>query len=277
MNFSRTDGLRGDIDSDFGTRRPETFIGEVWLIMLDNSPEIHRQSDLLGIPGYFYCDKTRCTLRAEICVKRQKVNENTRHKNDTVPFLICLDCDQGKRMKKRWKHNMEDQTVEINQASPILTFYPDKFDNVEIKCPKCLLKTVIDATEYQYSNNILKVRCKCGVTFKCKIDFKKFYRHKVNFAGEYEILKNRKLGDMLVENLSLDGIGFVNMAPHNLVNGDILMVKFRLDDSSCTEIRRNVKIISIQKNYINTEFIEANRFDSALGFYLKRQSPFIVA
>jgi hypothetical protein len=165
---------------------------------------------------------------------------------------------------------MEDRAMEINQTNPLLTFYPDKSNHVEIRCPDCLFKTVADAAEYQYSNRILSVKCKCGVTFRCSIDFRKFYRRKVNFAGQYDILKSRKLGDMLVENLSLEGVGFVNMAPHPLENGDLLKLLFRLDDAERTEIRRTVKIVGLHGDCVNTEFTEANRFDSALGYYLKR-------
>ena len=160
--------------------------------------------------------------------------------------------------------------MEINQAGALLTFYPDKSNHVEIKCPECLIKTVVDAARYEYSNKILSVKCKCGVTFKCNVDFRKFYRRKVNFAGGYEILKSGKLGDILVENLSMEGIGFINMTPHNLENRDLLRVTFRLDDAKRTEIRRKVKIVGLHGDCVNTEFIEVNRFDSALGFYLKR-------
>jgi hypothetical protein len=70
-------------------------------MMLNNSLGAYQEIDLLGLPGYFYCDKTHCTLRGEICLKRQQVNENCLNNNDAVPFLICLDCDQGKSMKQR--------------------------------------------------------------------------------------------------------------------------------------------------------------------------------
>lgn len=160
--------------------------------------------------------------------------------------------------------------MEINQAAPLLTFYPDSTNQVEIKCPECLLKTAVDATRYQYSNRILNVKCVCGAAFKCNIDFRKSYRRKVNFAGEYEILKNRKLGDMLVENLSMEGVGFVNMSSHRLEKGDTLSLKFRLNDGERSEIRRKVRVVNSHEDGINAEFLESNRFDGALGYYLKR-------
>lgn len=68
---------------------------------LERVPGVHWKSDLLGLPGFFYCIKGHCALRAEICVKRQRFNEICQRRNDSVPFLICEDCVQGSGIKKR--------------------------------------------------------------------------------------------------------------------------------------------------------------------------------
>ena len=158
--------------------------------------------------------------------------------------------------------------MEINQTESLLTFYPDKDNTAVISCPYCDFMKKIDALKYRDSGKILKVRCKCGKIFSCTIDFRKFYRKKVNLAGEYIVFKNQRKGDMLVEDISMGGVGFNNMTPHNIEKGDMLEVKFRLDDNNRTELKRKVEVMIVKGHFVGTEFAEKNRFDKELGFYL---------
>jgi hypothetical protein len=158
--------------------------------------------------------------------------------------------------------------MEINPTDSVLTFYPDNDNNAVIRCPACGHSKKIDASKYQNAGNALSVKCKCGDLFKCAIDFRKFYRKKVNLSGEYIVLKNQRKGDMLVDDVSMGGLGFINMTPHNLEKGDILEVKFRLDDKKRTELIRKVRVMIIKGHFVGTEFFEKNRFDKELGFYL---------
>ncbi len=158
--------------------------------------------------------------------------------------------------------------MEISQSEPLLTFYPDSDNNVLISCPYCNFIKKINALKYRDSGKALKVRCKCGGIFSCTIDFRKFYRKKVNLAGEYVVLKNQRKGDLLVEDISMGGLGFNNMTPHNLEKGDILEIKFRLDDKNRTELKRRVMVMLVKGHFVGTEFTEKNRFDKELGFYL---------
>lgn len=158
--------------------------------------------------------------------------------------------------------------MEIKQTETILTFYPDKNSEAIICCPSCGFARTIDASQYQNTGKALNVKCRCGQTFKCSIDFRKFYRKRASLVGMYIILKNDKKGDMLVEDISMGGIGFNNMSPHNLEKGDVLEIKFKLDNAKQTEMIRKVKVMIIKGRFIGTEFTEKNRFDSDLGFYL---------
>jgi hypothetical protein len=158
--------------------------------------------------------------------------------------------------------------MEIKQAEPLLTFYPDKNNNAVISCPHCNFTKKVNAMQYRNSGKSLRVKCRCGDIFVCTIDFRKHYRKKVNLAGVYTVLANQRTGDMLVEDISMGGLGFNNMTPHDLKNGDILEVKFRLDDRNLTELKRKVKVMLLKGHFIGTEFMEKNRFDKELGFYL---------
>jgi len=53
---------------------------------------------ILGHPEYFYCEKAKCKLRLDVCLGRQKANEQ-RRAFDPTPFLICENCQQGAENK----------------------------------------------------------------------------------------------------------------------------------------------------------------------------------
>jgi len=158
--------------------------------------------------------------------------------------------------------------MEIKKSESLLTFYPDKDSMAMICCPACGFARKVDALKYRNTNKALTVKCKCGETFKCSVDFRKSYRKRVNLAGEYTILKNQKKGEMLVEDISLGGLGFNNMAHHSLENGDVLELKFRLDDPNRSELVRKVSVKIVKGHFVGTEFMEKNRFDKEIGFYL---------
>ena len=158
--------------------------------------------------------------------------------------------------------------MEINATESLLTFYPDDNNQIEIRCPECASKKKIDASGYEGKYKILNVKCLCGFCFKCAFEFRRSYRMKVKLAGEYTIPKTQKTGDMLIENLSLAGAGFVNMSHHRLIKDQNLELKFKLNDAAHTELRKKVKIISISGSYIGCEFVGKNNYEKALGFYL---------
>ena len=75
-------------------------------------------------------------------------------------------------------------------------------------------------------------------------------------------------GEMEVKNVSMTGIGFETLAEHSLKEGDEVTVKFALDDSSRTEVKKRVVVRVVKDNYIGCEFADFAEFDKALGFYL---------
>lgn len=158
--------------------------------------------------------------------------------------------------------------MELKQAETVYTFYSDKNNHVVICCPACGFKRTVDASNYKNTSKALNVKCRCGELFQCLIDSRKFYRKRVNLIGEFITLKNNKKGDMLVEDLSIGGVGFNNRSPHALETGDVLELRFTLDNAIQTKIIRKVKVMIIKGYFIGTEFTEKNLLDPDLGFYL---------
>jgi len=59
-------------------------------------------------PGYFYCEKARCTLRIDVCISRQRANRN-RKGFQPPPFLICEKCPQGLENRLRLESGVKMQ------------------------------------------------------------------------------------------------------------------------------------------------------------------------
>jgi hypothetical protein len=159
--------------------------------------------------------------------------------------------------------------MKLTETAQFHTYYADANDMVKITCPKCGIAKSFNANEYKKSNMGIKARCTCGNVFRCIIEFRKYYRKAVNFAGNYRNEKTGDAGSMAVESISLAGIDFINLTTGNLImKNDMLEISFHLDDNSHTLIKRKAKVTSSDENMINAAFINFQLYDKDLGFYL---------
>lgn len=157
-----------------------------------------------------------------------------------------------------------------NAPQDILTFYADEKDQATVICPKCDFIRTVSALPYKDVKRTLKVGCKCGHKFLCRIEYRKYFRKKVNLAGEYGNHKSGEQGDMLVEDLSLRGIGFTPVQPHRLKPEDTIIVTFRLDDRNKNEVKRKAVVKAVKDSFIGAEFVEGQPINRDLNFYLMR-------
>ncbi len=157
---------------------------------------------------------------------------------------------------------------EIKVDTPFFTFYAYNNNQTTIVCPSCDFEKKIDATPYKGVNRALKVKCICGEVFKCVIEFRKCYRKKVNLSGEHFSEKTRKRGILRVEEISMEGLKFSSLDPHNLRKGDTLEVKFRLDDPDKTEISKKAVAAHVKDLTVAIKFTDKNGWDKQLGFYM---------
>ena len=159
--------------------------------------------------------------------------------------------------------------MKIIETNAFYTYYANANDTVKITCPECNTSKNFNTNEYKTSNRGIKARCACGNVFRCIIEFRKYYRKTVDFAGEYRNEKTGAAGRMAVESISLSGIDFVNLTSGNLIMiNDILEVSFYLDDNSQTFIQRKARVTASDKDTINAIFINFQLYDKDLGFYL---------
>ena len=149
---------------------------------------------------------------------------------------------------------------------------------VTIRCSHCGRKKVFDVSRHQGRNKPVQVKCACGLQFAVSLEWRRFYRKYVVLPGQYSkegdereagdmLVERISYGVMLLENVSLGGIGFRTDAKPNLKAGDIAQVSFHLDDGQKSLISRNTTVVRVRDHLVGVEFCD-NKQDKALAFYL---------
>lgn len=106
---------------------------------------------------------------------------------------------------------------------------------------------------------------------KQAMERRQYYRKTVQLAGHYITTSGEGVaGDILVENLSLNGVGFTTLLSSPLKKNDLIRLSFRLDDSRRTEIVRIMRVRYCKDRYVGCQFADQKSYDSDLGFYLMR-------
>ena len=148
-------------------------------------------------------------------------------------------------------------------------FYVNDANQTTIVCPKCGFAKMIDTTNYKETQKRLKANCKCGEVFRFTLEFRKHYRKDVRLPGEYSAPKKGEKGEIVVHNLSLSGVQFTSLRPHQILAGDTLELKFNLDNSARTAIRRSAKVMWVSDRDVGAQFIGQKSSERDLSFYLR--------
>jgi len=149
------------------------------------------------------------------------------------------------------------------------TVYVNDANQASITCPKCGFTKALDMTNFKNAQKSLKGKCRCGEVFGLNIEFRKNYRKKVRLAGEYRINGKGKKGEIIVEDLSMNGIRFVNLGFHQISIDDTLEVQFQLDNPMRSEINKLVQVVWVKDKMVGAKFSELDTFKLEIGFYLR--------
>ena len=147
-------------------------------------------------------------------------------------------------------------------------FWIDHNNQVTIVCPKCKSETILDAGEFKRGERKQKSECKCGEIFQFLIEYRKQYRMDVSLSGIYNVQEKGQKGEIIIRDLSLSGIRFESLIPHQISPDDTLEVIFELDNSSRKEIRKMVKVIWVDDRIVGAQFNERDLYEKDLAFYL---------
>ena len=146
--------------------------------------------------------------------------------------------------------------------------YAGATNHVTIICPKCGLAKNKNVFKFKDTHKRLKAKCKCGEVFRVELEFRRYYRKEVQLSGEYFVQENDERGVILIEDISMTGIKFSTLEPHNMSRNDSVELKFTLDNQEKTEIQTLVKIMWIADRTVGAHFIDQNRIKQDLVFYI---------
>ena len=147
--------------------------------------------------------------------------------------------------------------------------YVDKNNQAIFICPKCGFEKFVDAMNFRGEKDIVKGECRCKETFQFVLEYRQHHRKDVRLSGEYIAQKSGEKGGVTVRQISLSGIQFESLKPHQISKDDLLEVKFKLDDRKGSEIRKPVKVIWVKNSIVGGQFTEIKSYEKDLGFYFR--------
>jgi hypothetical protein len=138
-----------------------------------------------------------------------------------------------------------------------------------IVCEHCGNTKEINTSPYEKLKKPLRIKCGCGFRFLIALETRKYYRKPTRLDGEYVKVDAESVADrIIVRNLSRTGVGFETVGSHALQLGDLLWLRFTLDDRKRTKIRKKVVVKNIQDRFVGAEFCNLGPYESGIGFYL---------
>jgi hypothetical protein len=152
-----------------------------------------------------------------------------------------------------------------------MRLYVNVENQASITCPQCNTVKVANVGPYKGSRKPLTVKCRCGWVFHAILETRKFYRKSVNLTGHYARAGTPNYVRMIVENLSLSGIGFRVKGRTTVKIGDLLIIRVALDNKTQTEIVKDIAVRVVRQAddaFIGGEFCDTRTFYKELAWYL---------
>lgn len=138
-----------------------------------------------------------------------------------------------------------------------------------IVCPRCQHSKRVNVSRYLDTHSPAKVKCACGHVFAIIVDTRKFYRKRTHLKGHFADQILDKWEEMVIKNLSLSGIGFTTQRKNSVELGEIIRIRFRLDNASQAEIRKVAIVRQIRGSFVGAEFQDITEYEKELGRYLQ--------
>lgn len=144
-----------------------------------------------------------------------------------------------------------------------------------VTCTQCKRQEPLSISIFEELGWVLRIVCPCKHTFTINREMRHAYRKAVQFDGLFakEIDDTNKLAvtkgwsAIEVTNISKRGLNFTTPNARMLNVGELVQVKFNLDNSSKTLIEKSAEIKSIRTNNVGCQFQGSGKQDVSLGFY----------
>ncbi len=157
--------------------------------------------------------------------------------------------------------------MEIARQGDQCTFYVDVSGRATVICPSCHKQKVIDAMPYKGVSKPLRVNCGCGQVFTSLFEYRTNYIKNVALLGTVEDPTSKEQARVGINKLSIDGAVFTLIERLPVAHGQVLALRFTLDNAQQTPVERNVRVTSVKGSEVGAMFIGGVR-NKTVGFYL---------
>ncbi len=138
-----------------------------------------------------------------------------------------------------------------------------------LKCPFCRHARTVSVEKIKDKKKVIKVKCSCQKSYSVSLELRKMYRKDASLKGSYVNLSQKNVsGIMIVKDVSMGGIGFQAVGGNRIKKEDELEVTFTLDDTHSSVIKKQVVVRIVRDQFVGCEYLHAQEYDKALGFYL---------
>jgi hypothetical protein len=138
-----------------------------------------------------------------------------------------------------------------------------------LKCPHCGHARTVSVQHVKDKKKTIKVKCLCKKSYSVALELRRMFRKSTSLKGKYTNLSlDDDSGPMIVQDVSMGGIGFEILGEILLEKEHDLEVTFTLDDKDSSFIRKLVVVKIVKGRYVGCEFKSSFGYDKALGFYL---------
>lgn len=146
---------------------------------------------------------------------------------------------------------------------------------VLLTCPRCSLQESVSVDQFNRLGNAISVKCSCDKQFSAVLEKRRALRKKLNLDGFFTLqgdlgsddAQGSIWGPMVVKDLSKAGLRFSSQRAELVHPGDLLMVRFNLDNANQSLIHKPVRVVSTTKDEVGCRFEGADSYDITLGFY----------
>jgi hypothetical protein len=140
-----------------------------------------------------------------------------------------------------------------------------------IVCEKCGKWRKKDVSSFISTKRLLKIKCTCDHVFDVFLEVRSFYRKATHLDGLCVQIGDRKEKEnLIIEDISQDGIKIRTRYKHDIKIGDVLTIIFVLDDTKHSAICKHVVVRYTDDRLIGTQFCasDAYAYKKEIGSYL---------
>ncbi len=145
----------------------------------------------------------------------------------------------------------------------------------QMTCPKCGRQESVAPAVFEKMGAVLRVNCPCSCSFRIIRELRHSFRKAVQLEGLFaqDVSDLNKIavvnvwGPMVVRDISKAGLKFTSEKAGLLKSGDRVHLRFYLDNSSKSLIKKSAQVKSVKGDKVGCEFLGSDRYDVTLGFY----------